>query len=307
MEMIKLDNMVENVLGFFTEKPKRDVALVLSTGGARGLAHIGAIYELLEEGFHITSIAGTSMGALIGGMYAAGRLDDYKEWMKTIDKRKIRSLIDIKLGRNSFVKGDRIINAMKEIVPDVRIEDMQIPYRAVATDVITGKEVIFTKGSLYEAIRASISMPGFYEPVRYGNKVLVDGGLSNPLPLNRVKRSKKDLLVAVDVSGHNYQAQLQFQHEVRKLEREKIPLMSLIGKLGLSSDEDEMNLISLLNRSFSISIHHNALTMLKLLPPDIYVGIPMTRYTTFDFDKAERLEAIGRNYMRKAIERYQDQ
>ena len=110
--------MVENVLGFFTEKPKRDVALVLSTGGARGLAHIGAIYGLIEEGYQITSIAGTSMGALIGGMYAAGRLDDYKEWMKTIDKRKIRSLIDIKLGKNSFVKGDRIINAMKEIVPE---------------------------------------------------------------------------------------------------------------------------------------------------------------------------------------------
>ena len=126
---------------------------MLSTGGARGLAHIGAIDELLERGYNIRSVAGTSMGALVGGMYAAGRLEDFCEWMLTVDRKRILSLLDFSIGQNHIVKGDRIIEAMKSVVPDVRIEDLEIPYCAVATDVVSGTEVVFNHGSLYEAIR----------------------------------------------------------------------------------------------------------------------------------------------------------
>ena len=188
---------------FDNKKERKEVALVLSTGGARGLAHIGAIDELLASGYHIHSVAGTSMGALVGGMFAAGRLDDYRQWMETVDKKKIFQLTDFSLSLNHIVKGDRIIQAMKDVVPDVNIEDLPIPYCAIATDAVSGTEVVFTRGSLYEAIRASISLPLFFDPVRQGDQVLVDGGLVNPLPLNRVKRSKHDLLVAVNVSGHD--------------------------------------------------------------------------------------------------------
>ena len=165
---------------------KKDVALVLSSGGARGLAHIGAIEELLERGYNIRSIAGTSMGALVAGMYATGHLDRFKEWMETIDRKKIFSLTDFSLSFDHLVKGRRIITALKEIVPDVRIEDLPIPYAAVATDWESGHEVVFTQGSLYDAIRASISLPAFLSPVKTGNKTLIDGGITNPLPLNRV-------------------------------------------------------------------------------------------------------------------------
>ena len=165
----------------------KDIALVLSSGGARGLAHIGVIEELESRGYHITSIAGCSMGALIGGVYAAGKLTEFREWMKTIDRKKMLELTDFSLSLNHFVKGKRIIETIMEFVPDVAIEDLPIPYSAVAADLKEGREVVFSKGSLFEAIRASISLPSFYEPVQRDGMILIDGGVINPIPLNRVR------------------------------------------------------------------------------------------------------------------------
>ena len=155
----------------------KDVALVLSSGGARGLAHIGAIEELEKNGYRISSIAGCSMGALIGGVYAAGKLQEFRDWMKTVDRKKMLELTDFSLSLNHLVKGKRIIEAIMEFVPDVLIEDLPIPYCAVATDLKAGREVILRKGSLFEAIRASISLPSFYEPVQRGGMILIDGGV----------------------------------------------------------------------------------------------------------------------------------
>ena len=162
------------------ETRKQDVALVLSSGGARGLAHIGAIEELEANGYRISSIAGSSMGALIGGVYAAGKIKEFREWMKGIDRKKMLELTDFSLSLNHIVKGTRIIEAIMEFVPDVPIEDLPIPYCAVATDLKAGKEVVFSKGSLFKAIRASISLPSFYEPVERDNMILIDGGVINP-------------------------------------------------------------------------------------------------------------------------------
>lgn len=283
------------------KKERRDVSLVLSTGGARGLAHIGAIEELLAQGYTIGSVAGTSMGALVGGMYAAGKLDDFRDWMTTIDRKRILSLLDFSLSANHIVKGERIINAMKEIVPDMKIEDLSIPYCAVATDAVSGTEVVFTQGSLYEAIRASISLPLFFSPVRMDDKILIDGGLVNPLPLNRVARRKDDLLVAVNVSGHDYRGQVELRKMIREQQSQQSRFMSLINKfLG---DDDGINYYTLLNRSTSIMINRNAQLSLKLTPPDILVDIPMNRYNTFDFDKIQRLSAIGKNKTRIALEK----
>ena len=167
---------------------KKDVALVLSSGGAKGLAHIGAIEELETHGYHISSIAGCSMGALIGGVYAAGKLEEFREWMKTVDKKKMLELTDFSLSLNHLVKGKKIIEAIMEFVPDVAIEDLPIPFCVVATDLKAGKEVLITKGSLFQAIRASISIPSFYEPVQRDGMILVDGGVtiddSSKLPLD---------------------------------------------------------------------------------------------------------------------------
>ena len=278
----------------------KDVALVLSSGGARGLAHIGAIEELESQGYRITSMAGCSMGALIGGVYAAGKLEEFREWMKTVDKKKMLELTDFSLSFNHIVKGTRIIKAIMEFVPDVMIEDLPIPYCAVATDWISGREVVINEGSLFEAIRASISLPSFYEPVHRNGMILIDGGVVNPIPLNRVRRQPGDLLVGIDVSGHDYKA--QWEKHQKQVERQKQD-KSLKAKLldMIIPDNIEFNYYTLLSRTSSIMIRQNSILMAQLTKPDILIDIQMSRYGGFDYDKSERLIAIGRNKTHKAL------
>lgn len=259
---------------------KKDVALVLSSGGAKGLAHIGAIEELETHGYHISSIAGCSMGALIGGVYAAGKLEEFREWMKTVDKKKMLELTDFSLSLNHLVKGKKIIEAIMEFVPDVAIEDLPIPFCVVATDLKAGKEVLITKGSLFQAIRASISIPSFYEPVQRDDMILVDGGIVNPTPLNRVQRQPDDILVGIDVSGHDYKTQWE--------------------------EHQNLNYFTVLSRSSSLMIHQNSLLMAEIMKPDIFVGVQMGQYGIFDYDKSEEIIAIGRLKTALAISQYEE-
>ena len=178
----------------------KEVALVLSSGGPRGFAYIGAIEELESRGYKITSVAGTSIGSLIGGMYAAGKLPEVKDFLFSLNGWKVFGLMDISISINHLVKGDKVIEALKEIVPDVNIEDLSLPYKAIATDLLTGEEVIFDRGNLFEAIRASISIPSLFRPVKMGMRTLIDGGIANTMPLNRVDRSGHDILVAFNVN-----------------------------------------------------------------------------------------------------------
>ena len=185
------------------KESRKDVALVLSSGGPRGFAYIGAIESLQAHGFRITSVAGTSMGSLIGGIFAAGKLPEFKEWLYSLDAWKVFSLMDLSIAKNHIVKGERIIDAIREIVPEVRIEDLGVPFCAVAADLYTGEEVVFDRGPLFTAVRASISIPSLFRPVQWGDTVLVDGAVANCLPLDRVRRTENDLLVAFDVNDVN--------------------------------------------------------------------------------------------------------
>lgn len=283
-----------------------DIALVLSSGSARGLAHIGVIEELEAQGHRITSVAGCSMGALVGGIYAAGKLPEYREWMKTIDKRRMRDLLDLSLSINHIVKGERIIEALMDIVPDIDIQDLPIPYCAVATDWANGREVVFREGSLFDAIRASISLPTFFNPVRRGDMILIDGGVTNPLPLNRVARKEGDRLVGVDVSGYDYEGQNELQHEAEARRRQRRSLtQTIIDKLTPANLD--FNYFTLLSRTTSIMIRHNARLMTELTHPDLLIDIEMKRVDGFDFDKSEKIIAIGRNKARQALSRLESQ
>ena len=286
------------------ELKKKNVALVLSSGGARGLAHIGAIEELEARGYRITSIAGCSMGALIAGVYAAGKIEEFREWMKTVTRKKMFELTDFSLSLNHIVKGKRIIEAIMEFVPDVAIEDLPIPYCAVATDLTAGKEVVFNKGSLFEAIRASISLPSFYEPVQRDGMILIDGGVINPIPLNRVKRQSGDILVGVDVSGHDYKSQWE---EMRRLTEWQKNDKSLKAKIldKLIPDNLEFNYYTMLSRSSSLMIRQNSILMSKLMKPDVLVDIQMSRYGGFDYDKSEKIIAIGHQKTSLALNKYE--
>ena len=163
-----------------SEHKKKSISLVLGSGGARGLAHIGVIHWLEEQGFEIASISGCSMGALIGGIYAAGKLDVFEQWVRDISKVDILTLLDLSWQKNGLVKGDKIIATLTELVGDIAIEDLPIKYTAVAADIANEKEVWLTSGSLFDAIRASISLPLFFTPFHYNGVDLIDGGVLNP-------------------------------------------------------------------------------------------------------------------------------
>ena len=300
---------------------QQDVALVLSSGGARGLAHIGAIEELEQQHFRITSVAGCSMGSLVGGMYAAGRLKDFKQWMYDLDRSKMWKLTDLSLSLTHLMKGERVIEAMKDVVPDVNIEDLPVPYCAVATDWETGHEVVFRSGSLYDAIRASISLPAVFSPVRRDGMILVDGGIINPLPLNRVERRDGDILVAVNVSGPDLEGQSRLRHEREEQEMQRMeeelnrkraihnPIRRSLSSLPSASDilerlkPDDLyfNYITLIDQAMSITIKQNAALTLELYHPDVVADIALVEFDSFDYDKAEQIALLGRQVMRKSL------
>jgi len=180
---------------------KQKVALVLGSGGARGTAHIGVIRELEKRGYEITSISGMSMGALVGGVYATGKLDEYESWLRSLGKMDIFNLVDFTLSTSGIIKADRVLKEIQKFIPDHIIEELPISYAAVVTDFKQKKEVVLTEGSLFEAIRASISIPLVITPVLKSDTIFVDGGVLNPIPTNRVERQKDDILIAVDVNS----------------------------------------------------------------------------------------------------------
>lgn len=270
---------------------RKDVALVLASGGAKGFAHIGVIEELERRGYHISSVAGTSMGALIGGLYAAGGLERAKKWFYDLDNKKIWSLLDFNWSISSFVKGEKLIEAMKEIVPDVLIEDLPIPYCAVCTDLKTGEEVVIREGSLYDAIRASISLPVIFTQVSTEDQVLVDGGLVNGLPLNRVARKPGDLLVAINLDDYEWN-----EHEVKKPTGRFLKMRSTLNALS-------NNPVNMLYRSLSVAIRQNINLSLQLTPPDIYLNVDLTGFGSYDYDKARKIADLGRRQLAGLLDR----
>lgn len=325
---------------------RKDIALVLSSGGPRGFAYIGAIEELERRGYRITSIAGTSIGSLIGGIYAAGKLNELKQWLYNLDGWEVFSLMDLSIGKNHLMKGDKLIKTIQSIVPEVDIEDLRIPFKAVATDLYTGEEVTFDSGSLFQAIRASISIPSLFRPVRYGYRTLVDGGIANTIPLNRVHRSGKDILVAfnvndVDVDGIRKSIIDDADHAREKAQQKKEldqetktvmdsirhnPSLSLLDKMRLAgqqgrkiiehaindegdSENFEMgeNYYELLSRTFSLMNHINSKQAIELYKPDILVNMPFDAYGDIsDYARADEIAETGRILMKTALDRYED-
>ena len=217
------------------------IALVLGSGGARGYAHIGVIEELEARGYEIGCVAGCSMGAVIGGIYAAGKLPQYRDWISSLDYLDVLRLLDVSF-RLGAIRGEKVFGKMREIVGDIDIEDLPIPYTAVATDLTNQQEIWFQEGCLHQAMRASAAIPSLFTPVIQGNRMLVDGGLLNPLPIVPVVSSHCDLIVAVNLNSLN-----QKQYSLPVIERPaafKGKIDQLMGSLSarlpfLRRDTDE--------------------------------------------------------------------
>ena len=180
----------------------KKVALVLGSGGARGYAHIGVIEELQERGYEIGCIAGCSMGAVVGGIFAAGKLREYREWTESLDYLDVLRLLDVSF-RLGAIRGERVFGRIHDIVGEINIEDLSIPFTAVATDLTNQQEIWFQEGCLHQAMRASAAIPSLFTPVVQGKRMLVDGGLLNPLPIVPVVSSHCDLIIAVNLNATN--------------------------------------------------------------------------------------------------------
>ncbi len=280
--------------------PKKKVALVLASGGAKGFAHIGAIEALEECGYEITSIAGTSMGSLIGGLYAAGGLDRVKEWMFDLTNSKVFELADFTFSPHALLKGNRLMEALQERVPDCNIEDLAIPFCAVATDLKQGQEVVFRTGSLYNAIRASISIPMLFRPVELDNMLLIDGGITNGLPLDRVVRTEGDILVAVNLEDYEWDDE---EEETISSTQKSSPFGLLSRKLQAGLNALSNNYISLTYDTISILMKRNTEMALRLTQPDIYLNVDLGKYGSYDYDDAEEISRLGYEQMKSLLQR----
>ena len=284
---------------------KKNVALVLSSGGARGYAHIGAIRVLEQHGFRITSIAGTSMGALVGGIFATGQLHLFEEWIRLLDIKEVLRLTDFSISKKGFLKGKKVIEKIKEIIPDRNIEDLPVPFCAVATDIIEGTEIVFTEGDLYEAIRASISIPTVFQPHQIGTRYFVDGGLMNPIPVNRVKRSGNDLLVVVDVSA-------PIPYERKDIEPEQLTDNKYARQIKLIKEKlnivipakkntVDIGIFNISNKSIGTMMRKISELTLEKHHPDMLISISRESFSTYDFYKAKEIIQEGEAATLKAL------
>lgn len=286
---------------------KKKVHLVLGSGGARGFAHMGVIDVLEEHNFEIISVTGCSMGAVVGGIYAAGFHEAYKKWALGLTKSKVFSLLDFTLGKHGFVKGERIFDVLSQFINVPQIEDFRIPFTAVAADMHTKKEVWFQSGDLYRALRASIAIPGIFTPVIDGEHVLVDGGVLNPLPLNVVNRQAGEMVVAVDLNGDAPFFVLPEKNESEDLALLK-GIKEWLGKnwpspapTDLSTLASTKSLSDILFYSYEMTQDRVTEMMVDKYRPDILIEIPKSISSIFEFDRAEELIEYGREACLKAI------
>ena len=313
------------------------VAVVLGSGGARGYAHIGALQVILERGFDIVAIAGSSMGALVGGVHAAGCLDEYTAWVTRLRHLDLLRLVDLSLSAGGAIRGEKVFAIVRDMVGDTRIEDLPVAFTAVATDLLSHREVWFQEGSLSDAIRASIAIPSLFTPVVSGDQLLVDGALMNPVPILPTLPAQADVTIAVSLSGEVRRhsptrasgpvtAPVLEPDDLDATEAEPVatdPLTlrrraarffdwekvrEMLGRDQEPStpvpgvDIADVGRLDIMNLSFEVM--QATLTSYKLAgyPPDVLVEIPKASARTFEFHRAPELIELGRRRTEAALD-----
>ena len=302
--------------------PSRKTGLALGSGSARGLAHLGVIRALMDAGIEVDMIAGCSMGALIGAIYAAGKLDELEATFLSFNWKKTISFFDVVLPKSGLLDGARIGELVRAHIHADFIEKLPKPFAAVATDLVSGEEFALLRGDVIEAVRASISVPGIFTPVRCNGRILVDGGLTNPVPVSTVRAMGADFVIAVDLN-----------HEIVAGKNMK-PLLAAIGTgsstgmyarwMGslrgirqnlLAGDEASTaqfkkwvsteplpNIFEVLLASINIMETRIAQTRLRLDQPDMIIQPPLGHIRFLEFGRAEEIIAIGYEHTRRQLE-----
>jgi NTE family protein len=289
---------------------KPTVALALGAGGAKGLAHIGAIEEIERQGYEIVAIAGTSMGALIGGIYAMGKLDTYRDWVSALAKMDVLKLVDWTFSGGGLIKGERIIDTMRELIGDARIEDLPLAYTAVATDLDREREIWLTRGPLFDAIRASIAIPTVFRPQLLGGRRLVDGGLLNPVPVTPLIREPADYLFAISVDGaieatkpevansHAIDPQNGYRHRIGEFIGRLIPHGEHPAEPQRPRDP---GMLDLLAQSMDLMQANLARLRLAAYAPDLLIQLPRNISMAYEFYRARELIELGRERTRVVL------
>ncbi len=283
----------------------KNISLVLSGGGARGIAHIGVINVLLREGFKINAISGTSMGGLVGAIYCSNKLPEFQEWLENADIEQALKVLDFSLSSPGFIKGEKLMKKINSFLSYENIEDLPIPFTAIATDILKNSEVVLEKGNLSNAIRSTISIPSVFTPVVDNEQVLVDGGLINNIPTNRVKKSKDDLVLAVCVNSNitcldeyktimvkNKKSERAYFDDIKKLRGKIRGLMKSKSNVS-SKSKNKIGQYELIDRSIHMLISEVSEKNLKAFPPDVLIEVPRQICGTFDFLKAKQIIKIG--------------
>jgi len=276
----------------------KKVRLVLGSGGARGMAHIGVIEELEHAGFEIVEVVGCSMGAVVGGIYCAGYLADYKHWLIKLTKLDVFRLLDFTLSSQGFVKGERVFKAIEEFIGDHQIEDFKIPFTAVSADITNKKEVHYRSGSLFKALRSSIAIPTVFTPIREGNSQLVDGGVLNPLPMNLVSKKAGDWVVAVNIN-----ANIPYQPTNPMADKEPSAYLKMFTAIQSSFPKFDtkteslanLGLFDILNKSYDLTQDRVTELMIDIYKPDLVINISRDACGVFEFYRANEIIEEGRN------------
>ncbi len=291
--------------------PKKTVSLVLGSGGARGLAHIGIIKVLEQRGFEIRSISGSSMGALVGGIYAAGELDSYTKWVCALDRLDVFKLLDVSFSGKALFKGERIIDTLRELIGDREIENLPISYTAVASDLEHSKEVWLSQGPLFDAIRSSIAFPTVFSPFEYKGRVLVDGGLLNPVPIAPTLRDMTDLTIAVSLSGKSSYTEPQMEAVEKDVPQNWYQqrifdfvngIQEMFNGNGHDDDTGFFDVISM-----SIDAMQSTIANFKLAghSPDVLIELPKNICTIYEFERAKEMIEIGYNKAEEVLDAYE--
>lgn len=311
------------------------VALVLGSGGARGLAHIGVIKEIEARGYKIISVSGCSMGAVIGGFYCAHKLDEFYEWAKSLSYIDLLRLVDFSFISNGAIRGDKVFSLLAQMLEDVQIEDLDIPFTAVTTDLANSKEVWFQRGPLEQAMRASAAIPGLFQPVELNGRLFVDGGVLNPLPIAASVSAHADHIIAIDLNADVPIPVVESVDESDDMDavlpdkgesgNQSDWLNSVVNKASQwFSNEAELtaevveavkekaianvsNLgkLEILYQMFEVM--QSALSQYKIAgyPPDLLVRIPQSSGEMYEFHRSEELVEMGRNIAKQALDAFE--
>lgn len=319
----------------------RRVALALGSGGARGYAHIGVINELRDRGYDIVGVSGSSMGALVGGLHAAGSLDEFATWAESLTQRAVLRLLDPSIAAAGVLRAEKILDAVRDILGDVTIEELPIPYTAVATDLIAGKSVWLQRGQVDAAIRCSIAIPGVIAPHVLDGRLLADGGILDPLPMAPIAAVNSDLTIAVSLNGRDPAGErvesgprattewlnrmmrstsaVLDTNAVRSL-LDRPTARAVLGRLGASipeydadgnerplDDVDEpavprLGSFEVMNRTIEIAQAALARHHLAAYPPDVLIEVPRTACRSLEFHRAAEVIEIGHELAAGALD-----